>query len=205
MMSVRAVPALRVEQWEAHHCGRRFQALGKCDVQLQGLWSVNGDGSTCSFTYLCCQFVKLRMLLSISWSKHSLYSHSGCTLVLKLDEHLFHTLLLLAIRGPWWPAMTPLVQPYTTWTAMARGQRARYSPSALGASMHMASWMQGTAGEPCLLHRNPPAQSCHILGLRKHVQSTCSAAKVATAVCQANRSSNPDRNDSKQVDLLSLA
>lgn len=135
-----------------------------------------------------------------SLSKRSLWSRSGCTLVLKQDErlyYLFHTLLLLAIRGPWWPAMTPLAQPCTTWTAMARGQRARYSPSALGASMHMASWMQGTAGEPCLLHRNPPAQSCQILGLRKHVQSTCSAAKVGTAVCQANRSSNPDQNEFK--------
>ena len=144
--------------------------------------------------------ISMRMLLSISWSRRSLWSRSGCTLVLKQDERLcyvLHTLLLLAIRGPWWPAMTPLVQPCTMWTAMARGQRARYSPSALGASMHMASWMQGTAGEPCLLHRNSLAQSCHSLGLLKHVQSTCSAVMVGTADYEANRSSDPHQHEAK--------
>ena len=155
-MSVHAVPALRVEQWEAHHRGRRFQAVGKCDVQLQGLWSVNGEGSAWSSAFSCCSIAvcmllsKLAQTLPLTQWVHS-GAEAGCL------YYLVHTLLLLAIRGPWWPAMTPLVQPCTTWTAMARGQRARYSPSALGASMHMASWMQGTAGEPCLLHRNPPA------------------------------------------------
>ena len=62
LMSVHAVPALRIEQWEAYHCGRRFQAFGKCDVQLQGLWPVNGEGPACSLAFLCCS-IAMRLLL----------------------------------------------------------------------------------------------------------------------------------------------